>query len=174
MHNLSEHLQYEDTRNIHFGMFIIMQVDVHVHTIYQSTSMTLWYVAPAWWTKVGVFVTVACTCSNFYLSYLHSDSNPCALINHTDEMLADGSPSSEIIDYCQQCLESDPVSDVDITIIIWHSIMSAVEWNKKEDLLAKQAMEHLQVLHAQLTTFLQYMYHVYGPYTTLLIWSLTS
>ena len=60
-------------------------------------------------------------------------------------MLADGSPLSEIIDFCQLCLETDPVSEIDITIILWHSIMSAVEWNKKEDLLAKQAIEHLQV-----------------------------
>lgn len=75
---------------------------------------------------------------------MYNVSNLCA-VNRTDEMLADGLLFSEIIDYCQQCLEADPVSDVDITIILWHSVMSAVEWNKKEDLLAKQAMEHLQV-----------------------------
>ena len=78
-----------------------------------------------------------------YWLYAFSNSSYCIC---ADEMLADGSPLSDIIEHCQQCIETDPVSDVDITIILWHCIMSAVEWNKKEDLLAKQAMEHLQVV----------------------------
>lgn len=30
--------------------------------------------------------------------------------------------------------------------IVWSSVMSTVEWNKKEELVAEQAIKHLKVL----------------------------
>lgn len=55
---------------------------------------------------------------------------------------------TEIIEHCQETVQENDhtLSDVHVTVILWKSIMSAIEWNKKEDLLTEQALRHLQVI----------------------------
>ena len=69
----------------------------------------------------------------------------CISPHFTDELLSNDSPHSEIIDACQEYIDNEELTEVDMTVLIWKSIMDAVEWNKKEDLLTDQALRHLHV-----------------------------
>lgn len=86
-----------------------------------------------------------------------------------DELLGAEAPSDEVVERCQQHMASTSLSDVDVTVLVrgegvtvgrksysivstcpsqlqlWRSIMDSVEWNKKEELVAEQALKHLRV-----------------------------
>ncbi len=63
-----------------------------------------------------------------------------------DEFLKTNTQVVDITDHCQETLENnDTLTVVNVTVILWKSIMSVIEWNKKEDLLAEQALRHLEV-----------------------------
>ncbi|CAG5135748.1 unnamed protein product [Candidula unifasciata] len=59
------------------------------------------------------------------------------------DMIKDESPVSEMIDYVKELIDKQGMSETEVVIAIWSSIMAAVEWNKKEDLVAEQALKHL-------------------------------
>ena len=56
---------------------------------------------------------------------------------------------TEIIEHCQETLleNSDTLTVVHVAVLLWKSLMNSIEWNKKEDLLAEQALKHLQVMY---------------------------
>jgi len=60
------------------------------------------------------------------------------------QMIKDEVPLSEMSEYVQELLEKNGMSETEVTISIWNSVMAAVEWNKKEDLVAEQALKHLR------------------------------
>jgi hypothetical protein len=66
-----------------------------------------------------------------------------ALKKELEEMLDTDSSSEEIIDRCQQHMDTAQLTDVDVTVLLWRCIMDSVEWNKKEELVAEQALKHL-------------------------------
>ena len=97
-----------------------------------------------------------------------------ALKTELDELLENEASSEEIIDRCQHHMETAQLSDVDTTVMVsclgrghsssnhdimqlWRCIMASVEWNKKEELVAEQALKHLKVIHEFLCSLL----HVY-------------
>ena len=47
-------------------------------------------------------------------------------------------------EYVTELIEKNGMSETEVTISIWNSVMAAVEWNKKEDLVAEQALKHLK------------------------------
>lgn len=53
----------------------------------------------------------------------------------------------------KECAEKHSIKDSEIIVILWGSIMKAVEWNKKEDLLAEQAFSHLKKYAPALAAF---------------------
>lgn len=42
-------------------------------------------------------------------------------------------------------MKKNNISEQTVIAIIWSSVMSTVEWNKKEELVAEQAIKHLKV-----------------------------
>lgn len=42
-------------------------------------------------------------------------------------------------------MKKNNISEQTVVAIIWSSVMSTVEWNKKEELVAEQAIKHLKV-----------------------------
>jgi len=62
-----------------------------------------------------------------------------------DDMVGNDHTSiAEMTEYVNELLEKDGMSETEVTIAIWNSVMAGVEWNKKEDLVAEQAMRHLK------------------------------
>jgi len=60
------------------------------------------------------------------------------------DMITDEAPESEMTEYVTELLEKNGMSEVEVTYSIWNSVMAAVEWNKKEDLVTEQALRHLK------------------------------
>ena len=42
-------------------------------------------------------------------------------------------------------MKKDSLKDEEVVILIWKTVMSAVEWNKKEELIKEQTLRHLKV-----------------------------
>lgn len=60
------------------------------------------------------------------------------------EKLNDGVPIKEIVTEIREAATKHSISEQDIITLIWTSVMSLAEWNKKEELVAEQALKHLQ------------------------------
>merc|ERR1719188_1224487 len=52
-------------------------------------------------------------------------------------------PKEIVIDLKDEVQKHD-ISEQDTIVMIWNCVMSAIEWNKKEDLLQDQALRHLK------------------------------
>lgn len=62
-----------------------------------------------------------------------------------DELIQQEAGNDEIIDQCRDRMKTTTLTDVDITVMLWRCIMGSVEWNKKEELVAEQALKHLKI-----------------------------
>lgn len=65
----------------------------------------------------------------------------------------DESSSKEVIELCREFEEKYKLGMHDICEILWGSMMKSVEWNKKEDLLAEQALRHIKAVSPVLAEF---------------------
>ncbi|XP_031564656.1 basic leucine zipper and W2 domain-containing protein 1-like [Actinia tenebrosa] len=71
------------------------------------------------------------------------------------EMLNTGSPVKEIIVSLKDERKKYSIPEEDAVFLIWKAIMQEVEWNKKEEIVADQALRHLKTyspLFAEFTT----------------------
>lgn len=59
-----------------------------------------------------------------------------------------GVPCAQIIAFTKEEMKKASLSEQTMISIIWTSVMSCVEWNKKEELVTEQAIKHLKVLGA--------------------------
>jgi len=60
------------------------------------------------------------------------------------ECIDDEKTPKEIIIELKDSVNKNNISEQDALIMIWNCVMSAIEWNKKEDLLQDQALRHLK------------------------------
>lgn len=50
-----------------------------------------------------------------------------------------------MIAYVREEMKKTSISEQTMIGIVWTSVMSSVEWNKKEELVTEQAIKHLKV-----------------------------
>ncbi|XP_028991733.1 eIF5-mimic protein 2-A-like isoform X2 [Betta splendens] len=60
------------------------------------------------------------------------------------EQMSRGEPLKDIIAYVQEEIKKNNISEQIMIGRIWSSVMSCVEWNKKEELVTEQAIKHLK------------------------------
>lgn len=60
------------------------------------------------------------------------------------EMMSDDDNPKEIVAYLVDYMKKHSLSDTDIVLYVWNTVMAQVEWNKKEELVAEQAIKHLK------------------------------
>jgi len=60
------------------------------------------------------------------------------------ESIEDEKTPKEIIIELKDSVAKNNITEQDALIMIWNCVMSAIEWNKKEDLLQDQALRHLR------------------------------
>ncbi|KXJ21157.1 basic leucine zipper and W2 domain-containing protein 1 [Exaiptasia diaphana] len=60
------------------------------------------------------------------------------------EMLKSDTPVKEIIINAKDEMKRSSINEADAVFLIWKSVMGEVEWNKKEELVAEQALRHLK------------------------------
>ncbi|XP_002156389.2 eIF5-mimic protein 2 [Hydra vulgaris] len=69
------------------------------------------------------------------------------------KLLENDGSAAEVIAVSKDCKEKHSLKDSEVCILLWTSLMNAVEWNKKEDLLAEQALRHLKKYSSVLQAF---------------------
>ncbi|XP_010222873.1 PREDICTED: basic leucine zipper and W2 domain-containing protein 1 [Tinamus guttatus] len=69
------------------------------------------------------------------------------------EQMSRGDPFKDIILYVKEEMKKNNISEQTVIAIIWSSVMSTVEWNKKEELVAEQAIKHLKQYSPLLAAF---------------------
>uniref|UniRef100_A0A7M4FWL9 Basic leucine zipper and W2 domains 1 n=1 Tax=Crocodylus porosus TaxID=8502 RepID=A0A7M4FWL9_CROPO len=69
------------------------------------------------------------------------------------EQMSRGDPFKDIILYVKEEMKKNNISEQTVIGIIWSSVMSTVEWNKKEELVAEQAIKHLKQYSPLLAAF---------------------
>uniref|UniRef100_A0A8C6WTI0 Basic leucine zipper and W2 domains 1b n=1 Tax=Neogobius melanostomus TaxID=47308 RepID=A0A8C6WTI0_9GOBI len=69
------------------------------------------------------------------------------------EQMARGDPIKEIIAFTRDEMKRAGLSEQAMIGMIWSSVMSSVEWNKKEELVTEQAIKHLKQYSPLLKAF---------------------
>lgn len=60
------------------------------------------------------------------------------------EMVSEDENPTEIVNYLVDYMKKHNLADSDLVIHVWNTLMAQVEWNKKEELVAEQAVKHLK------------------------------
>ncbi|XP_068612692.1 eIF5-mimic protein 2-A-like isoform X2 [Brachionichthys hirsutus] len=69
------------------------------------------------------------------------------------EQMSSGDPQKEIIAFTKEEMKKANLSEQAMIGIIWTSVMSCVEWNKKEEVVTEQAIKHLKQYSLLLKAF---------------------
>ncbi|XP_069082188.1 eIF5-mimic protein 2 [Pleurodeles waltl] len=69
------------------------------------------------------------------------------------EMMSHGEPLKDISLYVKEEMKKNSISEQTVIGIMWSSVMSLVEWNKKEELVTEQAIKHLKQYSPLLAAF---------------------
>lgn len=59
----------------------------------------------------------------------------------------------QMISYVREEIKKASISEQTMVGIVWTSVMSSVEWNKKEELVTEQAIKHLKVITHEFLIF---------------------
>ncbi|XP_022241275.1 basic leucine zipper and W2 domain-containing protein 2-like [Limulus polyphemus] len=70
-------------------------------------------------------------------------------------LLKNDAPMKEILSLLKDYQNKHSLLEHDLAVLVWKTLMAAVEWNKKEELVAEQAFKHLKKYSALLAAFTQ-------------------
>lgn len=79
-----------------------------------------------------------------YLSSIENAGAKKELQRSLRNQIAEGQSAKEVVAELKENVKRHGLSEPDAVTMIWSAVMSAVEWNKKEDLLMEQALKHLK------------------------------
>lgn len=68
-------------------------------------------------------------------------------------MINKNSPTKDVIGIVKESTTKYNFEPAEIAVLLWKTLMSVVEWNKKEELVAEQALKHLRNYSALLAAF---------------------
>lgn len=72
-----------------------------------------------------------------------------------EDMIHNEEPVKEMITVVKEHMTKTNMQEYEVVVMVWSTLMNAVEWNKKEELVADQALKHLKqysTLLAAITT----------------------
>lgn len=72
-----------------------------------------------------------------------------------DDGIQEGKPQRHIIEEIKEFANKENIQEHEIVCILWSTIMSQPEWNKKEELVADQAVRHLKLYTNLFSAFTQ-------------------
>merc|ERR1712136_253424 len=67
------------------------------------------------------------------------------LVTSLSKLVNDGDTVKEIVQHVKEQQEKLQLPEHELVVLVWSTLMGTVEWNKKEDLVADQALKHLKV-----------------------------
>jgi len=62
-----------------------------------------------------------------------------------EEMIKDEEPVPEMIVVIKDYMVNHDIPEHEMVVMVWGRIMNAIEWNKKDELVAEQALRHIKV-----------------------------
>jgi len=72
-----------------------------------------------------------------------------------EEDISENKPVKDIVASVKEAVTKYNLQDHEIVTLLWNTVMSAVEWNKKEELVAEQALKHLRLYAPLFAAFTQ-------------------
>lgn len=69
------------------------------------------------------------------------------------ELIKDSASVKEIELVCKESMKKYSLAEHEVVVLVWKCLMSSVEWNKKEELVADQAINHLKTYAPLLACF---------------------
>lgn len=66
------------------------------------------------------------------------------IVQAINDAIAEEKPAKEIISEVKELIQKTGISETDVVVLVWQSVMTGVDWNKKEDLLQDQALRHVK------------------------------
>ncbi|XP_013779331.1 basic leucine zipper and W2 domain-containing protein 2-like isoform X2 [Limulus polyphemus] len=90
-----------------------------------------------------------------YLKVHQSSSVKKDLQQQVAPLLKSDAPLKEILLLLKDYQNKHSLLENELAVLVWKTLMAAVEWNKKEELVAEQALKHLKKYSALLAAFTQ-------------------
>ncbi|KAG8186440.1 hypothetical protein JTE90_012361 [Oedothorax gibbosus] len=93
---------------------------------------------------------------NQLLDYLKAQENQSVkkeLQLQVGELLKDGAQVKEIIPIVKEQMRKYSLPEQEVSVLLWTSLMTMMEWNKKEELVSEQAVKHLRQYTSLLSAF---------------------
>lgn len=75
------------------------------------------------------------------------------LQGHVSELVKESAPVKEIVSRVEDFVSRNKMSESEVVVLLWNTLMNSIEWNKKEELVAEQALKHLKGYTTLLGTF---------------------
>lgn len=69
------------------------------------------------------------------------------------DLIGENASVKELIALVKESVLKYNLTEAEVAVLLWSTLMSAVEWNKKEDLVAEQALKHLKTYNPLLAEF---------------------
>jgi len=79
-----------------------------------------------------------------FLKIKESEAKKAELQKKISAHIKNKSASKEIVELIKESNLKNNLEESELIVLIWRTLMSIVEWNKKEELVAEQAMRHLR------------------------------
>lgn len=84
-----------------------------------------------------------------------NQGNKKDLQKQLEEDISENKPVKDIISSVKEAVIKYQLQEHEIITSIWNTVMGAVEWNKKEELVAEQALKHLRLYAPLFSSFTQ-------------------
>ncbi|KAI1280330.1 Basic leucine zipper and W2 domain-containing protein 2 [Halotydeus destructor] len=75
------------------------------------------------------------------------------LQSHVLNLIKEDASPKEITLVVKEAVTKNNLAEHEVTVLLWNTLINAVEWNKKEELVAEQAMKHLKNYASIFATF---------------------
>ena len=69
------------------------------------------------------------------------------------DLINENASVKELIALVKESMAKYTLNEPEVAVLLWNTLMSAVEWNKKEELVADQALKHLRGYTSLLAEF---------------------
>lgn len=79
-----------------------------------------------------------------FIKTKESEAKKIELQKKISALVKNKASSKDVIELVQNSTKEHSLDESEIVVLIWKTLMSVVEWNKKEELVAEQAMRHLK------------------------------
>lgn len=93
---------------------------------------------------------------NQLLDYLKAQENKSVkkeLQTQVEELLENNVPVEDIIATVKEQIKKNAIPEPEVAVILWTSLMTSVDWNKRQELVLEQAIKHLRKYTSLLSAF---------------------